>query len=93
MDMSTRLADEFWDDCELVARDAEVLHGAPVFKGTRLDVESVIGAVDAYIELKGLTENEAIEAVDRDYDTSPGPEAIREVLAYFDAHTRLQPQL
>ncbi len=82
-----------WKDCPLVSVDPEIVHGEPVFKGTRLPVETVIGAVDAYMELDGLSEDEAIRAADGDYGTSPGPQAIREALAYFDAHSKLQPQL
>ncbi len=68
------------------------MHGAPVFKGTRLPVETVIGSVDAYMELGGLSESAAIEATYHDFPTAPGLDAIRDVLSYFDNHKlQLQP--
>jgi uncharacterized protein (DUF433 family) len=67
----------------------EIVHGAPVFKGRRLPVETVIGSVDTYMELGGLSESAAIEATYHDFPTAPGSDAIQAVLSYFDTH-RLQ---
>jgi uncharacterized protein (DUF433 family) len=77
---------EFWKDCPLIWSDPETKHGVPVFKGTRLEPETVIGSVDAYIELEGLSEEEAIDATYSDHPTAPGKDAIRQVLSYFDGH-------
>lgn len=83
---------EFWRDCPLISVDQEVKHGAPVFRGTRLEAETVIGSVDAYMELDGLSEDAAIEATYRDHPSAPGRDTIRQVLAYFDSHKlQLQP--
>lgn len=81
----------FWSECPLVSSDPSVVHGAPVFKGTRLPVETVIGSVDTYMELGGLSESASIEATYHDFPTGPGSDAIRAVLSYFDTH-RLQLQ-
>ena len=73
--------------------DADVVHGEPVFKGTRLPVEIVTDEVYAYMELRGQCEDEAIASALESFPTTPGGvAAIREVLAYREAHERqLQP--
>jgi uncharacterized protein (DUF433 family) len=85
MESMTVESPAFWNDCPLVWADPETKHGAVVFKETRLEPETVIGAVDAYMELEGLSEDEAIEAAYKDHPTAPGKDAIRQVLAYFEA--------
>jgi len=67
--------------------EPDTKHGAVVFRETRLEPETVIGSVDAYMELEGLSEDEAIEATYKDHPTAPGKDAIRQVLSYFDSHT------
>ena len=82
-----------WADCPLVSIDPEVKHGAPVFRGTRLEVETVTDEVDAYMELCGQSEDRAIASALESFPTTPGgAAAIREVLAYCEAHDHhLQP--
>jgi uncharacterized protein (DUF433 family) len=80
-----------WKDCPLISVDPDVVHGAPVFKGTRLPVENVITSVYAYEELEGMTEEQAVAATLKSFPTTPGgADAIQEVLAYREAH---EPQL
>jgi uncharacterized protein (DUF433 family) len=80
-----------WSGCPLVSIDADVVHGAPVFKDTRLPIENVVTSVYAYEELQAMTEDQAIEATLRSFPTTPGgAAAVRQVLAYYEAH---QPQL
>lgn len=72
--------------------DSDVKHGAPVFKGTRLEVETVTDEVYAYMELRGQSEDYAIASALESFPTTPGgASAIREVLAYREAHEH-QPQ-
>lgn len=79
-----------WKDCPLVSVDPEVKHGAPVFNGTRLEVETVTNEVYAYMELRGQSEDEAITSALESFPTTPGgADAIREVLAYREAHEPL----
>ncbi len=82
-----------WSDCPLISIDADVVHGQPVFKGTRLPVETVTDEVYAYMELHGQSEDQAIASALESFPTTPGGvAAIREVLAYREAHEhQLQP--
>lgn len=76
-----------WSNCPLIETDPERQHGAPVFRETRLPVSTVIGTVDAFIELEGLTEDQAIIASLACFPSTPGgADAIREVLAYRDVN-------
>lgn len=76
-----------WKDCPLVSIDPDVKHGAPVFKGTRLEVETVTDEVYAYMELCGQSEDCAIASALESFPTTPGgAAALREVLAYREAH-------
>ena len=80
-------------DCALVSIDPEVKHGAPVFAGTRLELETVTDEVYAYMELRGESEEQAIMSALESHPTTPGgAAAIREVLALREAHEHaLQP--
>ncbi len=82
-----------WEGCPLISIDPEVVHGEPVFKGTRLPVEIVTNEVYAYMELCGQAKNEAIESALQSFPTTPGgAAAISEVLAYREAHEhQMQP--
>jgi uncharacterized protein (DUF433 family) len=82
-----------WKDCPLVSIDADIVHGEPVFKGTRLPVEIATDEVYAYMELRGQSEEEAIASALDSFPTTPGgAAAIRAVLAYREAHEhQLQP--
>jgi uncharacterized protein (DUF433 family) len=75
-----------WSICPLVSIDPEIKHGAVVFKGTRFAIEDAIESVEAYQELDGLSEDQAIEETLKDHPTIPGAEALRTVLALEAAH-------
>jgi uncharacterized protein (DUF433 family) len=77
------MEDREWLGCPLIEVDPERVHGAPVFKGTRLPVDTITGNVDAFKELEGLTEDQAIRATLECFPSTPGgSDAIRAVLAY-----------
>jgi uncharacterized protein (DUF433 family) len=81
-----------WKDCPLVSIDPEVMHGAPVFGGTRIPVEDAIENYHAYRETDGLSDEEAVKATLDSFRTIPGAEALRTILAYDAAHEhQLQP--
>ena len=87
------MEDREWLECPLVSIDPEVKHGAPVFAGTRLEVETVTDEVYAYMELCGQSEEQAIVSALESFPTTPGgAAAIRQLLAFRDAHEhQLQP--
>jgi uncharacterized protein (DUF433 family) len=81
-----------WEGCPLVSIDPEVMHGEPVFRGTRMPVADAIEDYYAYLDLEGKSEEEAVNAVLASFSTIPSPEALRAVLAYEAAHEHpLQP--
>jgi hypothetical protein len=63
------------------------------YKGGRLPVETVVENVDAYMEMNGLSEEQAVDKTLESFSTVPGcADGIRAVLAYRDAHEhQLQP--
>ncbi len=69
--------DTFWDDLpSLVGRHPEVVHGAPFVKGengglTRLPADTLTGNVEAYIELQGMTKDQAIAATLENFPVRP----------------------
>ena len=80
-----------WLGCDLLESVPGKVSGAVVFKGTRLPVETITDNVDAYMELDNQLLDEAINStLDSFPDTPGGAEAIRQVLAYREAH---EPQL
>jgi uncharacterized protein (DUF433 family) len=84
--------DQFWDDCPLVSRDPEMVHGTPVLKGTRLPADTLVGSVESYEELSGMTEDQAIDATLEDFPSTPGgKDALRALLAYQESRLH-QPQ-
>jgi uncharacterized protein (DUF433 family) len=86
------MEDTFWDDCPLVTVDPEVVHGEPVFNGTRVPVETAIENYYAYRELQGMSDEEAVKATLESFPTIPGAEGLRAVLAYESTHDhQLQP--
>ncbi|MBV9034932.1 MAG: DUF433 domain-containing protein [Acidobacteriaceae bacterium] len=86
------MEDADWKDCPLVSIDPEVMHGAPVFVGTRMPVEDAIENYYAYRELDGMSDNEAVKATLESFRTIPNADALRTVLAYEAAHEhQLQP--
>jgi uncharacterized protein (DUF433 family) len=82
-----------WLGCALLESVPGKVSGDVVFKNTRLPVEAIVGNVDAFIEIEGLSENAAIEATFECFPSVPGGvQGIRAVLAYRAAHeTQLQP--
>ncbi len=71
--------------CPLVSIDADVMHGEPVFSGTRMPVEDAIESYYAYRELEGMSDQEAVNALLDSFPTIPGADALRAVLSYQDA--------
>ena len=67
--------------------------GAVVFKQTRLPVETITGSIDSFIEVDGLSLDEAIAETLHCHPSVPGgAESIRKVLAYREARGhQLQP--
>lgn len=82
-----------WLGCDLLEVVEGKVSDAVVFKETRLPVETVVENVDAYIELNGLSEDQAIVKTLESFPTVPGgADGIRAVLAYRESHEhQLQP--
>ena len=79
--------DHFWDDCELVQRDPEVVSGAPVLKGTRLPADTLISNFESFIELEAMGEHEAIDATLEAFPGIPGGKTtLRALLNYQASH-------
>lgn len=78
-----------WKGCSVVSVDPETVHGEPVFKGTRVPVETAIESVLAYEELDGLSEDQAIQETLDSYPTIPCADALRTVIAFEAAHEHL----
>ena len=75
-----------------------MVHGAPVMRSesgelTRLPVDALVGNVESFMELDGLSEDAAIEATLEQYPNTPGgAKSIRTLLAYQASHLpQLQP--
>lgn len=80
-----------WLGCQLVEIVPGRVSGAPVFRNSRLPVSVVLENVDAFMEIDGLSEDQAIAATLDCFPSTPGgPDAIRAVLAFRNAH---RPQL
>ena len=67
--------------------------GAVVFKDTRLPVETITGSVDSFVEVDGLSVDEAITETLQCHPSVPGgADSISKVLAYREARGhQLQP--
>jgi uncharacterized protein (DUF433 family) len=86
------MENDFWNDCPLAHSDPEIVHGEPVFFGTRMPVESAIENYYAYRELQDMSDEEAVKATLESFGTIPGADALRAVLAYEASHQhQLQP--
>jgi uncharacterized protein (DUF433 family) len=85
--------DTFWDECPLIERVPGKVSGAPVLKDTRLTADTLVGNVEAFMELDGMNEEQAIDAtLDCLPSTPGGKETIRKLLRYQEAHLHhLQP--
>lgn len=85
--MEAAQIDTFWDDCPLIERVPGKVSGAPVLKGTRLPADTLVGNYESFIELKGMTEEQAIDATLESFlDTPGGKDTLRTLLAYQEAH-------
>jgi uncharacterized protein (DUF433 family) len=74
-----------WSDCSLVSSDPEIVHGEPVFTGTRVPVAAVLESVEAYFD-EGLSLQGAIEATFLSFPGVPdGVEGIRQIFAYYSS--------
>ena len=82
-----------WLGCDLLEAVEGKVSGAVVFKDTRLPVDTVVENVDAFMEIDGLSEDDAVAATLECFPSVPGgADGIRAVLAYREAHERqLQP--
>ncbi len=79
----------FWKGCAQIDIDPEIVHGEPVFKGTRLPVEAALESYYAYRELVGMSHEEAINATLDSFPTIPGGAGgLRVVLAYETSRER-----
>jgi hypothetical protein len=75
-----------WLGCDLLESVPGKVSGAVVFKHTRLPVETITGSVDSFIEVDGLSLDEAIAETLQCHPSVPGgADSIREVLAYREA--------
>ena len=64
--------------------------GAPLFKGTRLPISAIVDNVDAFVELEGLSLEDAVAATLECFPETPsGTEGIRAVLSFRAAHEHL----
>lgn len=76
----------FWSECPLISIDPEVVHGEPVFEGTRMPVEIAIDNYYAFMEIDGLSDEQAIAETLDCFPTIPSAEALRFVIALDAAH-------
>ncbi len=75
-----------WSGCELVEVIPGKVSGVPLFKNSRLPVETITEKVDAYLD-EGLSLDQAIDETLASFPSTPGgAAAIRTVLAYREAH-------
>lgn len=82
---------DFWRDCPLISSDPEVVHGASVFRGTRLPAQTIADNVDAYLG-DGLSLDEAIAETLDNFPTVPdGADGIRALLRYRAAREQQLP--
>jgi uncharacterized protein (DUF433 family) len=80
-----------WLGCDLLESVPGKVSGAVVFRNTRLPVEAIVGNVDAFMEIDGLSEDSAVAATLESFPSVPGgANGIRAVLAYRAAR---EPQL
>jgi uncharacterized protein (DUF433 family) len=83
------MEDTFWDECPLVERVPGKVSGTPVLKGTRLPADTLVENVQAFIEMDGMTEDQAIEETLECFPGTPGgKDTVRSLLAYEASHLR-----
>jgi uncharacterized protein (DUF433 family) len=76
----------FWSECPLISIDPEVVHGEPVFEGTRMPVEIAIENYYAFMEIDGLSDEQAIAETLDCFPSIPSAEALRSVITFEAAH-------
>ncbi len=62
----------FWSGCDLVHSDPEIAHGTPVLKGTRLPADALVEDVKSFMEMDGLTVDQAIAETLDCFPGTPG---------------------
>jgi uncharacterized protein (DUF433 family) len=72
----------FWSECKLISIDSEVVHGEPVFEGTRMPVEIAIENYYAFRDIDGLSDEQAVTETLDCFPTIPSAEALRSVIAF-----------
>jgi uncharacterized protein (DUF433 family) len=86
--MEVNEIDHFWEGFALVHSDPETRGGEPVLKGTRLSPDALIENVEAFMELRAMSEPDAVQATLEQFPGVPGgAETIRQLLAYYETHT------
>ena len=79
-----------WLAYEALESDPERVSGAVVFKNTRLPVDAVVENVDAFMEVDGLSFDQAVAATLECFPSVPnGTDGIRSVLAFRTTHEHL----
>ena len=86
------MADHFeWKGCAVVSVDPEVVHGEPVFAGTRVPVQDIIDSYYGYRE-DGWSDQDTVEVLLKSFPTIPGAESLRCALAFENKYQhQLQP--
>lgn len=76
-----------WKSCPQIEINPDVVHGAPVFRGTRLPVEAALESYYAYRELEGMSDQQAVDATLESFPTIPdGADGLRTVLTFETLH-------
>ena len=82
----------FWGGCPVVSVDPEIVHGEPVFAGTRMPVEDAVEYYYYYRGEMGMSDEQAVGEILEQYQTIPSAESLRAVLSYESARQKqLQP--
>jgi len=85
--MEANKIDNFWEGFPLVHSDPEIRGGEPVVKGSRLTPDALVENVEAFMELRGMSEPEAVRATLEQFPGVPGgAETIRQLFAYQETH-------
>ena len=79
-----------WLACNLLESVPGKVSGAVVFMHTRLQVETITGSVDSFVEVDGLSLDDAIAETLQCHPSVPGgADSIRKALAYREARNLL----
>ena len=74
-----------WSSCPVVSVDPQIVHGEPVFVGSRVSVTDTLDSYYAYLD-EGLSDDEAVEILLESFPTIPSAEALRGALAFEAKH-------